>query len=107
VYAVIVRYCLVGAGREVMLQPCFGSALARLEASFAFTFHFEKFEQKDLEAMSDVVSEALFMFGKTARAVLSGREKRATGVESLQYETSERLYRLRLDTATVPWCRDF
>lgn len=89
------------------MQPCFGSALAWLEASFAFTFQFEKFEQEDLEAVSDDVRKVLFMFGKTARAVLRGREKQATGVESLQYETSERLYRLRLDTATVPWCRDF
>jgi len=56
----------VGASREVMLQPCIGSALAWLEASFAFTFHFEKFEQEDLEAVSDDVR---FMFGKTARAV--------------------------------------
>ncbi|KAK5174385.1 uncharacterized protein LTR77_001465 [Saxophila tyrrhenica] len=55
--------------RYVAVQACFGSALAWLEASYAFNFHSDKLEQDDLEAVSGGVREVLAMFRKTVRAV--------------------------------------
>ncbi len=55
--------------RYVVIQACFGSGLAWLEASYAFNFHSDKIEQEDLESTNEGVRAVLAMFGKTLRAV--------------------------------------
>jgi hypothetical protein len=62
--------------RYIVVQACFGSALAWLEASFAFNFHADKLEQEDLDATSGGVREVLAMFGKTVRSVHRPAEKK-------------------------------
>jgi uncharacterized membrane protein YhaH (DUF805 family) len=69
--------------RYVVVQACFGSALAWLEASFAFNYHSDKLQQEDLDAASGGVRQVLVMFGKTVRSVHTLSEK-AEGLP--QYE---------------------
>ena len=61
--------------RYIIIQACFGSALAWLEASFAFNFHSDSLEQEDLDRASGGVKDVLALFGKTVRAVHSNAEK--------------------------------
>ena len=61
--------------RYMIIQACFGSALAWLEASFAFNFHSDSLEQEDIDRAGGGVKDVLALFGKTVRAVHSNTEK--------------------------------
>ena len=65
--------------RYVVLQACFGSALAWLEASFTFNFRAGNLQDKELNAANGGVRELLYMFHKTVKAAHS----KSTGADGL------------------------
>lgn len=61
--------------RYVVLQAAMGSAVAWLDASFAFNFCAEKLAEKDLELSTGGVREIVKLFGKTVRVTHTWEKK--------------------------------
>lgn len=55
--------------RFVVLQACFGSAVAWLDASFALNFRFDRLADKEFKLASAGVREVVAVFGETVKAV--------------------------------------